>query len=52
MPCNAIKLPGIMKASNGSDSNTYLGEPAVPSGFLGRGKSMPSCTTVGPEVVD
>lgn len=36
--------------SKDADSITWWGDPASPTGLLGRGKMIPSCRTVGSEM--
>lgn len=45
-----MKVRGEAAALKDTNSDTYEGEPAAPAGLLGRGKLIPSCTTVGSEM--
>lgn len=51
----AGKTPGlgydVIAVSVGANSETWVGEPAMAAGVLGRGKLMSSNSPVGPDVL-
>lgn len=49
---NANKKPGNPIVPDNTNTIAFIGKPIIPPGFLGRGKIIPPCTTVGSEHLD